>query len=99
MLQSSPNTEATEVSSRIISNAREAVIARRIDGEGAIESHLGQIVLAANQAASGIISTTEFQSFLGQVYNSSLDVTEPATKCLEDDVPLTVLRTKPNKPV
>lgn len=80
MSQSSPATEASSAISLIISNAREAVVAGRIDGEGAVESHLGQIVLAANQAANGIISTTEFQSFLGQVYNSSLDVTEPATK-------------------
>lgn len=72
--------KAAQFTDLIIDNARDAVVAHRIDGEGAVESFLGQIALASSQAIHGITSVEDFESFLHDIYRRSLQVTEPTIK-------------------
>jgi hypothetical protein len=70
-------TKAAQFTDLIIDNARDAVVTKRIDGEGAVESFLGQIALASSQAIHGITSVDDFEVFLNDTYKRSLQVTEP----------------------
>ncbi len=69
-------TKAAQFTDLIIDNARDAVVAQRIDGEGAVESFLGQIALASSQAIHGITSVDDFEEFMRDVYSRSLKVTD-----------------------